>query len=29
MMGMTIYDVSLVHKTHNETQISVTKEEFL
>ena len=29
MMGTTIYGVSLVHKTHNETQISVTKEEFL
>ena len=29
MMGTTIYGVSLVRKTHNETQISVTKEEFL
>ena len=29
MMDTTIYGVSLVHKTHNETQISVTKGEFL
>ena len=29
MMGTMIDGVSLVHRTHNETQISVTKEEFL